>query len=103
MSRITTVRPLNNLRHGVHLIRNRKTFWQMLRAVINGSYKMSFLTTAIAILSIAYIIFPFDIIPDFIPVVGWLDDGAVLYLLLKRLSKETQRYSRQKAMARKNS
>jgi uncharacterized membrane protein YkvA (DUF1232 family) len=103
MSRTTTVRPLNNLRHGVHLIRNRKTLWQMLQAVLKGNYKMSFLTTAIAILSIAYIVFPFDAIPDFIPVLGWLDDGLVLYLLLKRLSKETQRYNRYKAMARKNS
>lgn len=73
----------------------------MLRDVFRGQYKMSFLTTAIAIIAIVYIVFPFDIIPDFIPVVGWLDDGLVIYMLLKRLVSETQRYNRHKAMARR--
>lgn len=75
--------------------------WQMLREVLNGSYKMSFLTMAIVMLSVVYILFPFDFIPDFIPVLGWADDGAVMYLLLKRLVKETQRFNRSKAMERK--
>lgn len=26
----------------------------------------------------AYILFPFDLLPDFIPVIGWLDDLATL-------------------------
>jgi uncharacterized membrane protein YkvA (DUF1232 family) len=73
----------------------------MLREVIRGTYKMSFLTTAILMLAIAYVIFPFDIIPDYIPVIGWLDDGLILYLTLRRLVKETQRYSRNKAMDRR--
>lgn len=62
---------------------------------------MSALTVLILLLSVAYIIFPFDLIPDFIPVVGWIDDGIVFYLLLKRLVWETQRFSRYKAMGRK--
>jgi len=73
----------------------------MLREVLHGSYRMSFLTTAVVLLGLAYIIFPFDLVPDFIPVLGWLDDGLVLYLLLRRFTKETQRYNRFKAMERK--
>lgn len=64
---------------------------------------MSLTTTLIVLFSIAYIAFPFDLVPDFIPFLGWVDDGLVLYLLLKRLSFETQRYSRRKAMERKQS
>ena len=30
----------------------------------------------------AYLIFPFDILPDVIPVVGWLDDLVVIPLLV---------------------
>ncbi len=73
----------------------------MFRDTLNGSYRMSFLTIAIVIAALAYVIFPFDLIPDFIPVLGWVDDGLVVYLTVRRLVKETQRYSRAKAMGRK--
>ena len=75
--------------------------WQMIREVLKGKYRMSILTIIIAISSIAYIIFPYDVIPDHIPVLGWVDDGLVLYLLMRRLTNETQRYSRYKAIERK--
>jgi len=101
MAKFTQVRQADTLRHGWHLLRNRKTLWQMLREVVSGHYRMSWLTNLIAIFAVAYIIFPFDLIPDYIPVLGWIDDALVLYLLLLRLVKETQRYNRFKAMERK--
>jgi uncharacterized membrane protein YkvA (DUF1232 family) len=73
----------------------------MIREVLSGQYRMSGLTLMVTILAIAYIVFPFDLIPDFIPVLGWIDDGVVLYLLLRRLVTETQRFNRYKAMERK--
>lgn len=76
--------------------------WQMLGDVVRGDYRMSWLTTFIIILTIGYIVFPFDLLPDFIPVIGWVDDIAAGYLLVKRLVSETQRYIRYKAMDRKN-
>jgi len=73
----------------------------MLRDVFRGRYRMSLLTTVITIVAVAYIIYPFDLIPDYIPVIGWTDDALVFYLLLRRLTTETQRYTRFKAMERK--
>lgn len=35
----------------------------------------------LAILALIYLLSPYDIIPDFLPGWGWLDDGALLYLL----------------------
>ena len=32
----------------------------------------------IAVLAMLYVISPLDLIPDFIPVIGWLDDLGVL-------------------------
>jgi uncharacterized membrane protein YkvA (DUF1232 family) len=38
------------------------------------------LTTILAVL---YVISPIDLVSDFIPILGWLDDGMIAYLLLQ--------------------
>jgi uncharacterized membrane protein YkvA (DUF1232 family) len=38
------------------------------------------LNALLAGLAILYAVSPIDIVPDFIPVVGWLDDGLILWL-----------------------
>jgi uncharacterized membrane protein YkvA (DUF1232 family) len=101
MPKYTQARQVRNLRQGWQLFRNRRTMWQMIRAAVRGHYKMSFLTTIIVVFSIAYIIFPFDLIPDYIPVLGWIDDGIVFYLMLRTLNKETQRFIMYKAAERR--
>lgn len=35
------------------------------------------------LLAIAYVVSPIDLVSDFIPVLGWIDDGIVATLLLK--------------------
>jgi len=35
------------------------------------------------VLAIVYVLSPIDLIPDAIPVLGWLDDGVVVYVLLQ--------------------
>ena len=42
--------------------------------------------------AIFYIVFPLDAIPDFAPVIGWLDDLGVAGLLLAHLTKMAIRY-----------
>jgi uncharacterized membrane protein YkvA (DUF1232 family) len=73
----------------------------MLKDVWHRQYRMSFLTTLFALFAVAYILSPIDLIPDWIPVLGWIDDGLVLYLLLRVLVGETHRYNRFKAKHRK--
>lgn len=33
-----------------------------------------------------YLVSPIDIAPDFIPILGWIDDGAIVALLIAELS-----------------
>jgi uncharacterized membrane protein YkvA (DUF1232 family) len=37
--------------------------------------------------SVVYIVSPLDISPDIFPIVGWLDDGIVISLLVAELSQ----------------
>jgi len=101
MARSTSVRPVKNIRHVANLFNSRKTLWYMLRDVFHGNYRMSFFTNIAFVLGVLYVLFPFDLITDVIPIFGWLDDGFVVFLLIKRLNKETQRYNRFKAMERR--
>ena len=90
------------MRLGAHLFRNRRAMWQMIREMRSGHYRMSLFTLLVLIFAIVYVVFPFDLIPDYIPVIGWIDDIFVLYLLLLRINKEVQRFNRFKAMGRRN-
>jgi len=99
MSKFTTMKTARNLRHASQLFSNRKTLFQMLREVFHGNYKMSFLTNVALVLGLIYIISPLDF--DWIPILGWADDGFVFYLLVKRLQNETLRFNRHKAMERR--
>lgn len=58
----------------------------MIRASISGEYPLP--AWAIAIIgAIIYVVSPIDAVPDFIPVAGWLDDGAVVAAAVKALEE----------------
>ena len=42
-------------------------------------------TKALIVPAIAYLAFPLDLIPDFIPVIGYLDDALVLAWALRQI------------------
>lgn len=99
MGKFTTVSNAKNVRDGWQLLRNRKTLWCMLKESWRGNYKMSFMTMVLLVLGLLYVVIPLDF--DWIPFIGWIDDGIVIFMLIKRLQKETQRFNRHKAMERR--
>lgn len=55
------------------------TLVRLVRAYFKGQYRdVPWETIAMAIGALIYFISPIDLIPDFIPVVGYVDDAAVI-------------------------
>jgi uncharacterized membrane protein YkvA (DUF1232 family) len=44
------------------------------------------------LLAVAYFVMPVDVIPDFLPILGWLDDLGVLSGAALFMVREVQRY-----------
>lgn len=51
--------------------------WAMLR-----DPAAPFVSKALAVAALVYLVFPVDFVSDLVPLVGWIDDGAVLVALL---------------------
>lgn len=51
--------------------------WSMLR-----DPAAPLVSKALAIVALAYLVLPVDVVSDFVPVLGWVDDGLVLAGLL---------------------
>mgnify|MGYP001050121821 CR=1 FL=1 len=52
------------------------------RTIRNAKYRW-----LIILGTLGYLLLPFDIAPDFIPVIGWIDDGILVTLLVTEVSQ----------------
>ena len=60
------------------------TLLRMLRAYATGEYReVPWKTLVLAIGAVVYFVLPFDIVPDFIAGLGFVDDAAVIAWTLK--------------------
>ena len=72
-------------------------FMLLFEMITASDYKISNQTKLIIAGTLAYVVLPIDVIPDFIPVVGWLDDAFVLGLATTTLSDEIEKFKKFKA------
>ncbi len=70
-----------------------KVFLRMIRAYANGSYRALPWKNMLLILgSIIYFVTPIDMIPDFIPVSGLLDDFTVIVWVYNAVRVEVEEF-----------
>lgn len=71
------------------------TLIRLVRAWVSGEYKdVPWETIIWAIAAIIYFLNPFDLIPDFIPVIGYVDDAAVIAWTIKSIYDDLEDFKR---------
>lgn len=67
--------------------------FRLLRAWLNRSYtQVPWRALVMAVAGLIYFVNPFDLAPDFIPIVGYLDDATVLAFVIRSVQKEIERF-----------
>jgi len=79
---------------GTERIRERlQVFLRMLKYYIRGEYKIIPWKALVSIVAaLIYFITPFDLIPDFIPVSGLIDDFTVILWVFKSFENEIDEF-----------
>lgn len=75
-----------------------KLLLKIIEDVWKGKFSISNKDMAIIVGTIIYVISPIDVIPDFIPVIGWIDDIAVVGWAMKSLKNIIYEYKTQKGL-----
>lgn len=76
---------------------NMKEAFNYVSDVFSGRYKDYSMTALITLVAgMVYVVSPIDIIPDFIPVVGFTDDITVFLFVLKSINDELEKYRKSK-------
>ena len=69
------------------------TLARLLRAYTRGEYRtIPWKSLLLIVAALVYFINPVDIIPDLMPVVGFTDDFAVLYLVYKSVGEDIEKF-----------
>jgi uncharacterized membrane protein YkvA (DUF1232 family) len=81
--------------HGpvVEMWQNLKTVFRLLKAYFNKEYTaIPWGSIVLIVGAVIYFVSPFDLIPDWIPVAGFIDDAAVLMFVLRQINADLTRF-----------
>ena len=74
------------------ILNNLKSLYGLFVDSVKGNYKLHPAITGIIGGGLLYFIIPLDLIPDYIPIAGLLDDFVVLSTIINSLQKELAEY-----------
>lgn len=75
------------------LVTKLKVFLRMIKAYVEGEYReVPWKTMLIILASIIYFLNPFDLIPDFIPGIGLVDDISIVLWVFKNVEKDILKF-----------
>jgi uncharacterized membrane protein YkvA (DUF1232 family) len=70
-----------------------KILFTLIQDYVKGEYReIPWWSLGSIVTALLYILMPFDALPDFIPITGYLDDAVVLKLCLDMVSKDLASY-----------
>ncbi len=78
-------------------IEDAKLLFSLIRDYRNGRYrKIPWWALSAIAFTLLYVFNPFDIVPDVLPVVGYVDDAAVFVLCLALIEQQLREYKQWK-------
>ena len=80
------------------MLKNLKDMYTLFRDSVRGKYNLHPITLGIIGGGLLYFLIPLDLLPDYLPVVGFLDDLAVLTTIASSVQEEIQKYRNWKNM-----
>lgn len=85
------------------LIDNIQTLYRMLLAYFKKEYKeIPWESLVLAIVAVVYFVSPIDLIPDAIPVLGYIDDALVVAFVIRAIGADLENFKQWEAAQGKN-
>ncbi len=75
---------------------------RLLRAWVQGQYRVvPWKTIVYALVAVIYFVDPFDLVPDFVPLMGYVDDAGVIGFVLRSIGKDLKLFETWEAEGKK--
>ncbi|MEO1050839.1 MAG: YkvA family protein [Bacteroidota bacterium] len=75
------------------LVNKVKIIMRMMKAYLNGTYRaIPWKSMIILAAALVYFVNPMDLIPDFVPVSGFIDDFSIMLWVFNNFQKEIDAY-----------
>ncbi|OEG62598.1 MAG: hypothetical protein BHK79_03665 [Halanaerobium sp. MDAL1] len=92
---------LDSKKYKIPFIDKVSEFLEMLSEHSKGNFQLNDAAVGWVIATLAYLILPTDLIPDFLPGIGLTDDAAAFILAFRQLTRELENFRRWKELEAK--